>query len=628
MTRPAPAAPAPASERTSLLRWCLRDNAGRITLAVLGGLGYQLALIGLPWCVERALDRGITVDDSGATLRWAGIIAAVSVAAALGEMLLGWQSTVSATLTGNRLYLRLADRIGALDGAAIDRYGEGDLSMRGTRDVDLVRTWLMGFASFVTGVIGFTIMIIAILGLDPLLAVVGLACVPPLVLINTVLFPKWFGAANAKLSTAHGSRADAVEELLSASAAVRGIGGERALVERHDERSGEVTEHTLTTARISASWAASSPFVPGLAIGVGLAVGGLAVLRDDMSIGGIVAFASWMGMLVLWVGVLTLRLSQLSQARTAAERLTEVFTARPARTEPAEPTPLPATGDLVADELAVRLADRTALAPTSLRARPGELVAVTGPMASGKTTLLRVLAGLTEASAGTVRYGAVPLTDAAATDLRTRIAYVPQRPVTISGTLADNLRLGGDFTDAQLREACRLAALDDYLDSAPDGLETALGESGNTLSGGQLQRLALARALLREPSVLLLDDVTSAVDTATERAIVTALTSRTDALTVVFATHRPAVIAAADRVLTLRPATPPPADTGTAESDASDTGTTGTGAHETGTDETSTEATTDSSPAETSTGTGTDANTKAHTRTGADDEEERVSAHG
>lgn len=554
MTRPAPAAPAPPPSPTGLLLWCLRDNAGRISVAVIGGLLYQIALIGLPWCVERAVDRGITVDDSGATLSWAGVIAAVSVAAALGEMVLGWQSTVSATLTGNRLYLRVADRIGALDGAALDRYGEGDLSMRGTRDVDLMRTWLMGFASFVTGVVGFIVMIVAILGLDPLLAVVGLACVPPLVLINTVLFPKWFGAANAELSSAHGSRADAVEELLSASAAVRGLGGERALVERHDERSAQVTRHTLITARISASWAASSPFVPGLAIGVGLAVGGLAVLRGDMSIGGIVAFTSWMSMLVLWVGVLTLRLSQLSQARTAAGRLVEVFATEPVLAEPAEPTALPATGELVADGVGVRRDGRTVLAPTSLVARPGELVAITGPMASGKTTLLRVLAHLTAASEGGVRYGGVPLTAAAPRDLRARIAYVPQRPVTISGTLADNLRLGGDYSDDQLRSACHRAALDDYLATQPEGLQTKLGESGNTLSGGQSQRLALARALLREPAVLLLDDVTSAVDTATEKAIVERLRNGDDALTVVFVSHRPAVLAAADRVVTLAPA--------------------------------------------------------------------------
>lgn len=135
----------------------------------------------------------------------------------------------------------LADRVSRLDARAVARYGEGDLGMRGTRDVDLVRGWLSGVASFLTGVTGFVVMIVAITRLDPLLALICLLCVPPLVWINTYWFPKRFGAANTALSAAHGSRADAVEELLSASAAVRGLGGEPALVRRHHERSATVT---------------------------------------------------------------------------------------------------------------------------------------------------------------------------------------------------------------------------------------------------------------------------------------------------------------------------------------------------------------------------------------------------
>ncbi|NLU73390.1 ABC transporter ATP-binding protein [Streptomyces sp. HNM0575] len=538
-----------------LLRSCLSGNAGRVTLAVLGGVCYQLALISLPKCIEWAVDQGIAGDDDAAVRTWALVIVALGVAALTGEIVLGWFSTTSATLQGNRLYIALADRVSQSGARELDRFGEGDLSLRGTRDVDLIRTWLMGFASFVTGVFGFAVMIVAIVLLDPLLAVVGVACVPPLVWINTFLFPRRFGKVNTALSAAHGSRADAVEELLSASAAVRGLGGEPALVSRHHRRSEEVTEHTLRTARVSADWAALSPFVPALAIGAGLGFGGLAVLRGTMQVGGIVAFTSWMTMLVLWVGVLTMRLSQLSQATTAARRLQEIL--MPAGgAAPAGTRPLPGSGELAADGVAVRADGRDVLPPTSLAALPGRILAVTGPMGSGKTTLLRVLAGLVLPDRGTVRFAGVPLEEAEPQLLRRSLAFVPQRPVTLSGTLADNLRLGGDFTDDQLREACRLAALDGHLGSLPDGLETEVGEKGSTLSGGQLQRLALARALLRRPAVLLLDDITSAVDAATERTIVERLRQWCGEETaVVWATHRQAVADAADQVLALEAGT-------------------------------------------------------------------------
>ncbi|MEU1795797.1 ABC transporter ATP-binding protein [Streptomyces californicus] len=550
-----------ARDGLRLLTGCLRDRPALVFLAVLGGLVYQLSLIALPWFIERAVDEGIVHDDHSALTRWALVIVGVGILAALAEMVLGWYSTLLATTQGNRLYIALADRVSRLDGRAVARYGEGDLGMRGTRDVDLVRGWLSGVASFVTGVTGFAVMIVAIMRLDPLLALICLLCVPPLVWINTYWFPKRFGAANTALSAAHGSRADAVEELLSASAAVRGLGGEPALVRRHHERSATVTEHTLTTGRVSASWAALSPFVPALAIGAGLGLGGVAVLRGTMTVGGIVAFTGWMSMLVLWVGVITLRISQFSQATTAARRLQDVLLPHP--DDPAPGTePLPATGDLTAERVGHSAGGRTVLAPVDLTVRPGELVAVTGPTGSGKTTLLRILAGLVPPGSGTVRYGGRPLPEADPAEIHARLGYVPQRPVTISGTLADNLRLGSAHTDDELRAACRTAALDDYLDAAPDGLDTVVGERGSTLSGGQLQRLALARAVLRKPPVLLLDDITSAIDTTTEHTLLERLRAWSGTTAVVCATHRGSFLDAADRTLTLAPArTAAPDDT-------------------------------------------------------------------
>ncbi|MER6913625.1 ABC transporter ATP-binding protein [Streptomyces sp. NPDC000594] len=556
---PSPGAPGTGpttGDGLRLLGTVLRRDAWLQLPAVLGGFGYQFALIALPWCIERAVDQGIVGDDSDALRKWALVALAAGVVAALAEVLLGWFSTLAGTRGGIRLNHRLADRVASLDTRTLDRFGEGDLGMRGTRDVDLVRTWLMGFASFVSGVAGFVLMITAIVRLDPLLAVVCLLCVPPLVWINTHWFPRRFGKANTGLSTAHGGRADAVEELLSASAAVRGIGGESALVSRHHTRSAEVTEHTLVTARVSADWAALSPFVPALAIGAGLGVGGVAVLRDSMSVGGIVAFTTWMSMLVMWVGVLTLRISQLSQATTAARRLQELLLPGPEESAAGRREPA-AAGELTAEAVLRVAGGRTVLAPIGLTVRPGTLVAVTGPTASGKTTLLRVLAGLAPPDGGSVRFGGVPLDEADPGRLHRLIGFVPQRPATLSGSLADNLRLGGDHDDEALRAACRVAALDDHLESLPDGLATEVGERGSTLSGGQLQRLALARAVLRRPAVLLLDDITSAVDPATEQVLLERLREWSGSTAVVWATHRPAVLKAADEVVTLVPAGDP-----------------------------------------------------------------------
>ncbi|MFD3751094.1 ATP-binding cassette domain-containing protein [Streptomyces cyaneofuscatus] len=517
---PEPAAPTPTTrDGLRLLTGCLRD---RPALAVLGGLVYQLALIALPWLVERAVDQGIVDGDSSALRHWALVLAGAGVLAALAEMVLGWYSTLLATTQGNRLYTALADRVSHLDTRTLSRFGEGDLGMRGTRDVDLVRTWLSGLASFVTGVAGFVIMIVAIMRLDPLLAVVCVLCVPPLVRINTYWFPRRFGAANTRLSAAHGSRADAVEELLSASAAVRGLGGEPALVRRHHERSATVTEHTLATGRVSADWAALSPFVPALAIGAGLGLGGLAVLRSTMSVGGIVAFTGWMSMLVLWVGVITLRLGQLSQA-TAARRLQDVLLPRP--TDRAEGTrTLPATGDLTAENISHAVDGHPVLAPAGLTVRPGELVTVTGPAGSGKTTLAKLMTGLYTPDSGTVHYDGHGLASLPPAELRRRIVLVPQRVHMIEGTLLDNLRLvPGDPDERAIARAVEHLGLTGWTDALDDALHTDLGRGAGRLSAVELQLIGLVRAALLDPAVLVLDEATADIDSATAHTLETAI---------------------------------------------------------------------------------------------------------
>jgi ATP-binding cassette subfamily B protein len=530
------------------LGWTLRDSGSRLGVAVAFGLLYQGGLLLLPICLGRAVDVGIRAGDSQALLFWAGGLVAVSVALTAGEAGMRWFGVLGASRTGNRLVARLAGQVLRLDRLAVQRYGSGDLITRATRDVEAVHTFLAGSPSLLSGLIGCAAVIVSIALLEPVLAIVGLATLPLLVLVN-LWYPPRFERSNQDVSGAHADRADAVEDLLTAGTAARGLGGEQVLVGRHHERSAAVTAHTLTLARVTANWSAHAPFVPALALAVGVLLGGLAVLDGELTVGGLVTFAGWMSLLSLQVERLTGRFTQVGLGWTAAGRIAEVLATGVAVTDPPDPVPLPARGDLVATGLRADLPGRTLTWP-ELRFTAGEFVAVTGPVGSGKTTLLRLLARLEDPAAGTVSYGGVPLTAVTLTELRARIAGVPQRPVLLSGTIADNLRLGRpDLTDAELREACHAAAFD--VDALPDGYATEAGERGDALSGGQVQRLALARALLRRPAVLLLDDVTSAVDGPTETALLDRLREWAPDATIIAATSRPAVLARADRVIDL-----------------------------------------------------------------------------
>lgn len=521
------------SPAARLMLGLLRETRVAVAVSAVCGLGFQGGLILLPWCLERALDRGITPGDGPALRTWVLVLVAVSAGLTLSEAGMRWFVSLSADRAGNRLVVRTGRRLLGLDAAAAGRFGHGDLVTRATRDVDAVREWLGTVPSLLSGLVGFGTVVVVLSRTGGGLGRVALAVLPLLVLVN-LWYPAWYARADAAVSTAHGERAGAVEDLLTASTAVRGLGGEDVLVRRHHRRSAALTTDTLALARVAADWSAYAPAIPWLAVAAGLAVGGPAVLDGDFTIGGLVAFAAWMALLARQVQMLTERARQAGHAYVSSVRIAEVLDARPELAPPADPERLPERGRLVGPGIAVE---------------PGEFVAVTGPTGSGKTTLLRQLARLRD---GDVSFGGVELARADPGQLRRRITLVPQRPTLLSGTLADNLRLGlaDRPDDAELLAACRAAAVDDVVDSWPDGLDTVLGEGGRTVSGGQLQRFALARALLRRAPVLLLDDVTSAVDAATEERILARLPAWAPGTTIVAVTSRPAVLAAADRVVT------------------------------------------------------------------------------
>ncbi|OAA24376.1 ABC-type multidrug transport system, ATPase and permease component [Frankia sp. EI5c] len=541
----------------------LRSMPGPLSLSVLATLVQQLAMLALPWCIQHALDDGITPLDVGDTVRWALVTAAVSLAFLLGGVGGQWWSGIAANRVAHGLRAALIDKVTVLDRPALARFGRGDLAMRVTRDVDLVRLWLQNLNIWVRVIVTLVVVLPALGLLDPLLLVVGLVTVPLVGLANA-FFPGRYDAANEALSEAHSTRADAVEDLLSASAAVRGLGGERVLVRRHHGLSRTVTGTSLRVAGVSAWWSAVPPALPRLAIAVGLGLGGTAAIRGDLTVGGLVAFTSWMTTLALAIAILVDLLAGRGQARVAATRIAEVLDTPGMAADDADPVPLPAGGVLEAAAVVVRGEDgRAILGPVDLSAGPGEFVAITGPTGSGKSTLTRLLCRIDDPASGTLRFGGVDLRSASRTEVLTRIGLVPQRPLVLSGTVADNLRLGRDLELAELRAACHAAALDEFVMSLPDQYDTVLGERGGTLSGGQGQRLALARGLLGRPAVLVLDDVTSALDVETEAAVLRRLREWNPDGTLIVVSHRPAVLAAADRVVTL----PPPDRTTTRSGD-------------------------------------------------------------
>lgn len=208
-------------------------------------------------------------------------------------------------------------------------------------------------------------------------------------------------------------------------------------------------------------------------------------------------------------------------------------------------------GGLVSDGLTFQYDEhRTALQDVSFVLQPGEIVGLVGPSGAGKSTLVELLLGL-RPSAGRIRLGQLALDSVDRTWWANHVAFVPQNQELLTGTVAENIRfLRPNITDADVHDACAAAALLDEVEQLPDGMDTHLGERGSRFSGGQRQRLCIARALASRPSILVLDEPTSALDHASETAVLEAIRGLADT-TVVIVTHRPAALDICDRVMTM-----------------------------------------------------------------------------
>ncbi|MEV4096439.1 ABC transporter ATP-binding protein [Streptosporangium saharense] len=550
-----------------LLRWCLRVEGRAIAVATALTTLWQLAIVSLPLSIQRALDDGLVAGNRPALLTWTGVIAGTGLFAWVTQHAGQHLNYMAGAKIVNRLRARLSDHLLSLDTRTAGAFGRGDLQARNSHDVDLVWIWVGGTVAVPHLVIGLGAAVVAVAVLDPLLALLCVAAMA-VVLVTNVVFGRALATRSAALSTAHGERADLVDELVSGGLTVRGSGGETALLREHHARSAEVSGRALGLIRVGANWSASSSFVPLLAIGAGIGLAAPAVLAGTMTVGGLTAFATWMLMLTATSTTLSVRMSQRAQAVEAATRIAEVLATTPGDTGTGAEAPV--HGSIELSGVTVAHEGRTLLGPLDLTVEPGEFAVVTGPVAGGKSTLLRLLVRLQEPDTGRVTYGGIDLRDLDANALRGRIGLVPQRPVLVSGTVADNLTLGLPDPPGRtaLRRVCRAAAILDEIDALPDGLDTVVGEGGATLSGGQRRRVALARALLRRPDVLLLDDVTSAVDEPTEERMLAGVRELLPHATILAVSHRPAVLRAATRIIPL----PPPSGATTAPRDVSHSG--------------------------------------------------------
>ena len=541
-----------------LLIGTLRAQRRGLMVGVAVGLSWTIGKVSVPQLTRLAIDRGI--GRSGSLLFWTGLIMAAAVIAGIFS---GWRRFIAfreSRLAETVLRERLFAQIQGLHVGYHDRAQTGQLMSRASSDLLQVQGFVVNipiFASQMTMVAG--VVVILFLS-DPVLAAVALAPLP-FINVSARTFSNKIHPAAMAVQQEQAQLANVVEESVSGIRVIKGFGAEPVQQEKLRKEADDIRDASMKAARIRSRFLPAIDLLPSLGLVAVLGLGGHRVINGDMTIGGLVAFNTYLTMLIWPMRNIGMTIAMGQRAAAALLRVNEVLSEVPQIADPRKPEALPVAG-LAQPVGAVRFdsvgfgydADRTrrVLDGLSLEIAPGESVAVVGATGSGKSTITRLLLRFYDPQSGSITLDGVDLRRLRLTDLRRAVGVVFEDTLLFHDTVSANIAFAKPGIDAEVVErAARLAGAHEFIMELPEGYDTALGERGYSLSGGQRQRIAIARAIVADPRVLVLDDATSAVDPTKEHEIRDALATVMRGRTTIVIAHRPATIELADRVVLL-----------------------------------------------------------------------------
>ena len=442
--------------------------------------------------------------------------------------------------------------------AYFQQHRTGDLMSRATNDLNAVRM-MIGPAVMYTASTGltFVIAIALMLSIDTRLTLIALV---PLPLVSVVV--RYFGAAIherfERIQAQFSDISAVTQESLAGVRVVRAYRQEDAEIQRFRRANEEYVLRNRALIRLQGAYYPSMGLLMGVGALLVLWLGSREVIAGRMSVGELVAFNTYL-MMLAWPMIAFGWVTNLLQRGMASwKRMLDVLDAVPAIADPPVPGPIrrveDVRGDIEFRNLTLAYGDHVVLENVSAIIPAGTTAAIVGPTGSGKSTLLATLPRLIDAPPGTVFIDGVDVRDIPLLVLRGAIGFVPQEPFLFSTTIAGNIAFGADAAHATpeaIASAAAVARLNGDISSFPKGYETMVGERGITLSGGQKQRAAIARALLIDPRVLVLDDALSAVDTYTEEEILHRLRDVMRQRTSLIVSHRVSTVRDADQILVL-----------------------------------------------------------------------------
>ncbi|MER6527060.1 ABC transporter ATP-binding protein [Streptomyces sp. NPDC001508] len=530
-----------------------RGDRSRLALivacVVVSALTETAAILLFADLTDHALQAGSLSAFWGPAAAWLAVAALGALVGYLGNSLAVW----TAERFVRRLRAHAFGHVQRLPPHFFQRHRQGDLAERLTGDVEAIEQLVV---SGVVGSIGaaFSAVFYAAaafwLRWDLALATFLLA---PLFLLAARRFAGRVKKASRDERVADGAITSVVTEALGNIVLTQAYNRRRDEEARLDTEARAWQRAGVRGARLSELYEQFVEVVETLCVLTVIGLGVWEISAGRMTLGQLLAFAAFLGYLYPPVRALGRLGLTVTEAMAGAERIGEILDAEPAVTDPVRPVPAwPVRGRVDFEGVSFRYPDapRTALRDVTFGAGPGELVVVTGESGAGKSTLTALLTRFYDPSTGTIRLDGVPLTDVPLDFLRENIALLPQQTLILNGTVRENIACGRPgASDAEIERAARGAAAHDFVAALPDGYDTRIAPGTAALSGGQLQRLAIARSMLRAAPVLVLDEPTAGLDAVAARQVVRPLRRLMAGRTTIVITHDLTLAPDADRIL-------------------------------------------------------------------------------
>lgn len=529
-----------------------------VLMVLLFVFAQSLADLFLPTLMADIIDNGVVTGDTGYIWRMGGIMLGVTGLGALAAVVASFYSSKAAMGFGRDLRRCVFNHVERFSLEEFDRIGTASLITRTTNDITQVQqVIIMMLRMVVSAPIMFVGGLIMATSKDATLSLVIVAAMPVLVLSIFLIF--WKAMPLFKMVQKRLDRLNLVlRENLTGIRVIRAFNREKEEQVRLTEANERLTDVSIKVNQIMAFLMPVMMLVMNLTVVGVIWFGGIRIDNGAMQIGDLMAFIQYVMQIMFALVMASVMFIMVPRASVSANRINEVLEMNPSLNDDGTKTADVEKGTLEFDHVTFFYpgAEEPALSNVSFSANPGEVTAVIGGTGAGKSTLVNLIPRFYDVTSGTIRVNGVDVQAVPQEELRSKIGFVPQKALLFTGTIAENIRYGkADATAEEIAHAASIAQANDFIEKMPDGYEAVIEQGGSNVSGGQKQRLSIARALVRKPDLYVFDDSFSALDFKTDAALRKALKEETKDATVLIVAQRVSTIMDADRIIVLEEGT-------------------------------------------------------------------------